>query len=150
MGQYKKKPWPRVFSSSIYLLRWMAEKKLYVGRYRVYLGILSRKFLLRQHDNENLIVAAMTTIKILDKIKQKRRHLMLQLYLRRHGATNIQNVFKVQIRGISSIKILKWTRNEKLKKPEKREFLVLVQPILIYNVIFRQIFCSTGRPVEFY
>ena len=29
---------------------------------RIYLGILSRKFLLRQHNNGNLIVATMTTI----------------------------------------------------------------------------------------
>ena len=39
----------------------------------LYLDILSRKFLLRQHDNGNLIVATMTTITTMknpDKITQ--------------------------------------------------------------------------------
>ena len=36
------------------------------------MGILSYKFLLRQHDNGNLIVATITTMKYPDKIKLKK------------------------------------------------------------------------------
>ena len=38
---------------------------------RLYLGILSRKFLLQQHDNGNLIVATMTTITTIMTIMTK-------------------------------------------------------------------------------
>ena len=71
-------------------------------RHWVDLGILSCKFLLRQHDNGNLIVATMTTITTMKnpyKIKLKKGGIW---------CSNFTNVFKAQIRGISSIIILKW------------------------------------------
>ena len=64
------------------------------------MGILSCKFLLRQHDNGSLIVATMmtiTTMKIYDKIKKGGIRY-----------SNYTNVFKAQIRGISRIAIQKW------------------------------------------
>ena len=53
---------------------WLNREKCLVRcLFNLYLGILSRKFLLRQHDNGNLIVATMTTITTMknpDKITQ--------------------------------------------------------------------------------
>ena len=72
--------WSDLFRSDVTILWW------YVVQYhsRRYLGILSRKFLLRQHDNGKRIVVTMTTIMTMknpDKIKQKSRQLMLKSYL---------------------------------------------------------------------
>ena len=48
---------------------WLNREKCLVRcLFNLYLGILSRKFLLRQHDNGNLIVATIMAMKNPDKI----------------------------------------------------------------------------------